>query len=133
MRALTILPAILLISGMAWAGPPSKTPASGPSRAESRILLRNYALAYCLGQGFPAMGDEARQAAWAYLENGTASTEAHAEVRALAGAFLARSYPSFSGARLDVMKCIDLWHSRELDALVDKALPSTRPRRSTVR
>ena len=92
------------------------------------VLFRDYAMASCLAQAFPAISREAGSAASGYVQYGNAGTEAYEAATKLAGTFVARDYPSINGSDLGVMKCIDLAHSRELDALVLKYYPRRRGR-----
>jgi hypothetical protein len=85
--------------------------------------LKNFALSVCLGEGFKSDADvakEATAAAGGYLELGKFPFEAHEEAAALAKKFLAKEYLSMHGQKLTVMKCIDLFHSKELDRLARK-------------
>ena len=88
-------------------------------------LLRDYALARCLSQAFPGspLAPDANASAAGYLERGRVSADAYAEVVKLADEFLARKYPSLSGQALQTMKCIDLFHSSELDRVVGRYAP----------
>lgn len=82
--------------------------------------LKNYALSACISDAYqaPEVVKDANAAASGYLELGTFPIEAHQEAIALAQAFLKREYFSRSGERLMLMKCIDFYHSKELDQLV---------------
>ena len=46
--------------------------------------------------------------------------EAYEEVASLGKKFLAKEYRSISGEQLTLMKCIDFFHSKELDQLAKK-------------
>ena len=84
--------------------------------------LKNFALSVCLSYGLEAKEAkaEANDASGGYLELGSFSFEAHEEAAALARAFIAKPYQSKHGGKLTVMKCIDLFHSKELDQLAQK-------------
>ena len=88
--------------------------------------LRHYALSACLAQAFPAIRDEARAAQGAYLEFDGHPAETYQAVQDMAQRWLQRDYPSFRDVTLDVMKCIDLSESPELDALGRRTLPKAR-------
>ena len=90
------------------------------------LALRHYALSACLAQAFPAIRDEARAAQGAYLEFGTHPAETYQSVQDMAQRWLRRDYPSFHDVKLDVMKCIDLSESTELEALGHRTLPRAR-------
>jgi len=57
-------------------------------------------------------------AAGAYSELGSLPFEAYEAAETLAKQFLAKKYNSISGEQLTLMKCIDFFHSKELDRLV---------------
>lgn len=86
--------------------------------------FKNYALSTCLADGFTAeeVVQDAAAAARAYLELGELPLEAHTEATQLGRTFLKREYKSKTGAQLIVMKCMDFYHSPELDALARKYL-----------
>lgn len=103
----------LLAPVPAWAEPP--TAYSQPE------LLRNWALARCLAKANPdsPAGEDANRAAGAYLEFGTAGIETYEKLDAMVDAWLKREYAgSVRGASYSTMKCIDLYHSRELGRFV---------------
>lgn len=85
-------------------------------------LLENYALTKCIGMTHNSveLKKDADASAQGYLEFGNVDFQAYEDAIALASSFLNRSYDSKSGAPLNVMKCIDMYHSRELDVLVEK-------------
>lgn len=78
--------------------------------------LKNYALAACIADAYRST--DAVAAANGYKELGSLDIEAYNAAATLGRRFLARDYPAKSGERLDLMKCVDLFHSPELDALV---------------
>ena len=84
--------------------------------------LKNFALSVCLADGYTSA--EAKKdslaAAGGYSELGSLPIEAYERAEALAKQFLARKYASISGGDLVLMKCIDLFHSRELDQIAMK-------------
>jgi len=77
--------------------------------------LKNYALAACLADAYKS--PDAVAAANGYMELGSFDIDAYNAAAMLARQFLAREYASRSGEKLNLMKCIDLFHSPELDAL----------------
>jgi len=83
-------------------------------------LLKNYAIARCLSQAFPGspLAPDASASAAGYLERGSVNADAYVEIAKLADTFLSRKYPSMSGQPLQTMKCIDLFHSTDLDRIV---------------
>lgn len=84
--------------------------------------LRNYALSTCIADGYrdEAVVKDSSAAARGYLELGSYPIEAHTEATKLAREFLKREYKSASGEPLTLMKCIDLYHSRELRQIIKK-------------
>jgi hypothetical protein len=96
--------------------------------AEARVTyspseyLKNFALSVCLADGYTA--DETHKdslaAASGYSELGSLPIEAYEEAEALARRFLAKDYKSVSGQPLTLMKCVDLFHSGELDQIARK-------------
>jgi Type VI secretion system (T6SS), amidase immunity protein len=84
--------------------------------------LKNFALSACIAQGYTAdeVVKDSRAAAGGYLELGSFSLEASMEAAALAKTFLAKDYEGKHGDKLTLMKCIDLFHSKELDQLARK-------------
>jgi hypothetical protein len=86
------------------------------------MLLKNYAMASCLGRAFPgsALVPDANASAAGYIEHGSVSADAYVEIVKLADIFLARKYASISGQPLQTMKCIDLFHSEDLNRVVKR-------------
>lgn len=85
--------------------------------------LKNFALAACVAEGYASNASVAKDAvasADGYMELGSLGIDAYNEARALAEKFLAKDYPSQSGEKLTMMKCVDLFHSRELERLAKK-------------
>jgi hypothetical protein len=86
--------------------------------------LKNFALSACIAQAYKSdeVVKDSRAAAGGYLQLGSFPYEAYEEAAALAEKFLAKEYQSATGAKLVLMKCIDLFHSKELDRLTKKYL-----------
>lgn len=84
--------------------------------------LKNFALSVCLSDGYKSeeVVKDSSAAAGGYLELGGFPMEAYEEAAALGKKFLAREYKSVHGEKLTLMKCIDLFHSKELDQLARK-------------
>jgi len=95
--------------------------ADAPQRAaySPAQYLKNFALSACIAAGYRA--EEVKQdgaaAAGGYLELGSFPFAAYDAAAALGKTYLARDYAGKSGAQLTLMKCIDLFHSQELDGL----------------
>src|ERR1700690_2980627 len=81
--------------------------------------LKNFALSVCLADGYSSkeVMKDSLAAAGAYSELGSLPFEAYEKAETLAKQFLAKKYLSISGEQLTLMKCIDLFHSKELDRL----------------
>jgi hypothetical protein len=81
--------------------------------------LKNFALSICVADGYTS--EEAKKdslaAADGYSELGGLPFEAYERAESLARQFLAKTYESASGQSLTLMKCIDLFHSKELDRI----------------
>lgn len=84
--------------------------------------FKNYALSTCIADGFNAteVRTDAAAAARAYIEFGEYPMEAHTEATLLGRSFLAKEYKSHSGSNLTLMKCIDFYHSDELEKIATK-------------
>ncbi|MCK6433939.1 MAG: type VI secretion system amidase immunity protein Tai4 [Aquabacterium sp.] len=84
--------------------------------------MKNYALSACIAGGYRSseVANDATAAANGYKELGSLDIDAYNEALALIKKFLDRDYASASGERMVLMKCIDLFHSKELDRLVQR-------------
>jgi len=90
----------------------------------AKEYFKNYALSTCIADGYQSQetASDAAAAARGYLELGDLPLEAHTEATLLGREYLKREYKSKSGAALVLMKCIDFYHSDELEALYQKHL-----------
>lgn len=81
--------------------------------------LKNYALSACLADGYAVkeVRDDAVAAANGYKELGSLDIDAYNAVAGLIPKFLSKDYMSQSREQLVAMKCIDFFHSKELDRL----------------
>lgn len=84
--------------------------------------LKNYALSSCIADGYQSkeVVNDAAAGANGYKELGSLDIDAYNEAAALSRKYLARKYLSQSGEKLILMKCIDFYHSKELDRLAHK-------------
>jgi hypothetical protein len=84
--------------------------------------LKNFALSTCIADGYKSdeVVKDSLAAAGGYLELGRFPFEAYEEAALLGKKFLAKDYQSISGEQLTLMKCIDFFHSKELDQLARK-------------
>lgn len=85
-------------------------------------ILRNYALSTCLADAFKdaELRKDASATAAGYLEFGTGPIEAYTEATLMGREFLKKSYEGKAPVEFNTMKCIDFYHSAELDKLVDR-------------
>lgn len=107
--------------GLSQAAPDSKDlPVYGYSQ---KTLLKNWALTVCFARISPddAAKTDASATASAYLEFGKQPPEAYDELRALVGKYVGMKYGGHeTKAEFNTMKCIDLFHSKELDRVATK-------------
>lgn len=85
--------------------------------------LRNFALSRCIVDGYDlpaAVSGDITAAANGYLELGSLPIEAYSEAASAARVFLKKQYVGKYGDSLILMKCIDLYHSKELDEIARK-------------
>jgi hypothetical protein len=84
--------------------------------------LKNFALSACIADGYKSdeVTKDSRAAAGGYLELGSFPFEAYEEAASLGKTFLAKDYQGKSGEQITLMKCIDLFHSKELDQLAKR-------------
>jgi Type VI secretion system (T6SS), amidase immunity protein len=101
---------------------------AGAKDAHTRVeyspiqYLKNFALSTCIADGFTSddVVKDSTAAAGGYLELGSFPFEAYEAAAALGKTFLAKDYQGKSGEQLTLMKCIDLFHSKELDRLAKR-------------
>jgi hypothetical protein len=84
--------------------------------------LKNFALSTCIADGYKSddVVKDSNAAAGGYLELGSFPFEAYEEAASLGKRFLAKDYQGKSGERVTLMKCIDFFHSKELDQLAKR-------------
>jgi hypothetical protein len=126
MRGVTLA---LMLAASTLAAP--KRPSHQKPAYTEEDKLKNWALARCVGKMAKAYGsdpvmNDAFDTAAGYLELGSSPVEVFNRIDSLVDEYLAVPYGSRSKSNLDTMKCIDLFHSKELRALVSE---ETRRRR----
>jgi len=86
-----------------------------------KTLLKNWALSRCLGQvyGHGKATQDANASASAYLEFGRQPIEAYDAIAVLIRKYAHRRYAGSVHSDFNTMKCIDLFHSKELDELAN--------------
>lgn len=84
--------------------------------------LKNFALSSCLYKGYDdaEIKRDALVSLQGHKEFGSLSIDAFNAASALADQFLAKKYLGERGEKLTVMKCIALFHSKELAQLAKK-------------
>lgn len=106
----------------AYAGQDVEYSRSMTEEYSQKTLLKNWALSVCLGMvsNVAETRADANATASAYLEYGRQPLEAYDEVRKLAEGYAGRKYGGSVKSEFNTMKCIDLFHSKELDEITDK-------------
>ena len=109
---------------------PARDGAPMTASYSQKDLLKNWALSTCLAivATDPALRADANATASAYMEFGHQAPEAYAALRELAENYAARRYSGSVEGRFDTMKCIDLFHSRELHSLATRLAKPSRER-----
>ena len=86
-------------------------------------LLKNWAFSFCTGivwskKGVDQVSDDGYKTASAYLEYSNAPETAFDSLRKLAEKYAHMAYDGSVAGEFNTMKCIDLFHSQELDKTV---------------
>jgi hypothetical protein len=91
-------------------------------RYSQKALLKSWALSRCLGEVNTDAGakDDANATASALLERGRQPITVYESVGALVSKYASRKYEGSVKSDFNTLKCIDLFNSRELDALAGK-------------
>jgi hypothetical protein len=86
-------------------------------------LLKDWALSRCLAKAGPdsELGKDASRSAAALLERGSAQIETYEKLETLAQKFLSRPYSGSVAGAYNTLKCIEFYHSDELDRGVNGA------------
>ena len=92
------------------------------AKYDQKTLLKNWALSVCLAQVAKdeKTAEDAGITASAYLEFGHQGIEAYEELRKLVSKFKNLKYDGSVKSEYNTMKCIDLFHSKDLDQLTSK-------------
>lgn len=90
------------------------------------VLFKNYALSSCLADAFDdeTLRKDASATAAAYLEFGTGPLEAYTAATLLGREYIAREYRGKASVAFGTMKCVDFYHSDQLDELMQKYINS---------
>ncbi|MCL2714021.1 MAG: type VI secretion system amidase immunity protein Tai4 [Alphaproteobacteria bacterium] len=99
------------------------------SRFSQTELLKNWALTVCLGSVVRDDADkrDAGVSATAYFQFSHVAVENFAELRKLALQYAGRKYSGSVPGDYNIMKCIDLFHSKELDGMARRLVRKTVP------
>lgn len=102
---------------------PGFTKSSPIEQYSQKTLLKNWALSRCLSQAYmdENVRADANASASAYLEFGSQPIEVYAELDKLIEKYLHATYKGSITSDFNTMKCIDLFHSAELEFVTDKA------------
>lgn len=90
-----------------------------------QTAFKKFTLSICLGTAFKEKGikSDANKAANSYRIKGNMPPEAINDSRELVDNWLKRNYLSKSGDQIQIMKCIDLYESKELLNMYKKYTP----------
>lgn len=91
-------------------------------RRSQKTLLKNWVFCVCLANVSKDSNtrEDANSTASAYLEYGRQPIEAYDALRELAEQYANKKYGGSIKSEFNTMKCIDLFHSKELDKLTEK-------------
>jgi len=129
MKLLPVLTVVVLVPALATADSAVDGPAA--ARRTNAENFKDRVLATCIAAAYkdapPAAADAAATASalneWAYVD----LQRAGAAPDALVDRFLRRDYRNptegYANARFDLLKCLDLYHSRELEAQARAFVP----------
>lgn len=140
MTLITLRGWVLIFASLAFPALAAQ-PTSDSPQAPSRSHAQNYkdmVLATCLAQAY-------RNDKGATVDAGSSASalrdwtsydldDSPDAVEALVGTYLARDYrnplvePEVTGVRFDFLKCVDLYHSKDLDLLVKRVVIDPRQR-----
>lgn len=95
---------------------------AGAGRLAQKNLMKDWALSICFARitQDAQTKKDAGATARAYLENSRQSVEEFAEIGQLIDRYIALKYEGSDESSYNTMKCIDLFHSKELDKLSEK-------------
>ena len=91
--------------------------------------FKDRALAYCVAQAYPGSpaGQDATRTGGAFLDWTYYDPSANSAIDELIARYLRRDYSTpvegYAGARFALLKCIDMYHSLDLDELVRQYVP----------
>ena len=99
--------------------------------ADEKTIFRNFTLAVCLSTAYQSdsqkLTNDANKAAGAYSQFGHMGFQAYEDATVLIDSWLKKDYQSKSGGQIEIMKCIDLYNSKELAEFFQKYDPCKNP------
>ena len=119
------LPILSLCSAMAYAGTDQVTAIT----RNNATNFRDRTLAYCIAQAYKGSraGQDAMKTGGVFLDWTYYDLDANPEIDVLVARFLGRDYSTpvegYADTEFSLLKCIDMYHSPELDALIQKYVP----------
>ncbi|MDR2924627.1 MAG: type VI secretion system amidase immunity protein Tai4 [Azoarcus sp.] len=103
---------------------------AGMDQRNNATNFKDRALAFCIAKAYkdtPTVELDARKTGGFYLEKTYFDLDADPKMNALIDKYLRYDYrmpiEGFVDAKFDLLKCIDMYHSLELDELVRKYVP----------
>lgn len=95
---------------------------TGKGANDQKMLMKNWALSTCFARiaQDQATKTDAGLTASAYLENSQQDLEDFDKIDKIVDKYLAMKYGGSVQSNYNTMKCIDLFHSKDLDRLVSK-------------
>ncbi|MFZ3352462.1 MAG: T6SS amidase immunity protein Tai4 family protein [Xanthobacteraceae bacterium] len=93
-----------------------------PVQYSAAEYLKNFALSVCISHGYQSeeVVKDSSAVAGGYFQRGSLPIEAYEEAEALAKGFLSKEYVGMHGGKFTLMKCIDVFNSKELEWLIQK-------------
>lgn len=118
-----LLSILVFVASMSASASATAQPLPQTSQYSQMTLLKNWALSICLAQAArdERTAQDAASTAGAYMEFGRQDLVVYEEIRALVAKYGALEYGGSVPSEFNTMKCIDLFHSKELDRLTTKA------------
>lgn len=79
-----------------------------------------YAVSYCLSKTYPgtSFSSDSKYVSGAYLQKGEFGIDMYEHLREFVDSYREKKYQSKHGRNLDVMQCLDLYHSTSFAAVI---------------
>ena len=93
-----------------------------PVQYSAAEYLKNFALSVCISHGYQSdeVVKDSSAVAGGYFQRGSLPIEAYEEAEALAKGFLSKEYVGMHAGKFTLIKCIDVFNSKELEWLIQK-------------